>query len=543
MGVGPVPGFADAAVRQAIAVLPRSGGADLVFEPGCYRFAPGRGATLLFDGIDDLRIEGNGAELMFAGQGIGMAFRGCAGLAVRGLVLDWPEPPFTQGTVTELRDGGHTLDMSLAPGFVLEAGQAPGALHEVDVPTGLLRLSSAEVYGGLKVVSAGKDRATLSSVSPLAVAAGSTVVLRHQVYGGNALHVSVCTGNVEFADMTVRAAPGMALYARNCSGSFRVVRLLVGPRPEAGRWLSTNADAIHIQDCAGRVSVEKCTLQGMGDDAINVHSDYLRVTEVLDRRTLAVTHAAGGTVQPGALPQPGAAVAFLSGRSLRRTGMSRLLSATAGAPARLLFETDLPGGLAAGDLLSDPEPGVELTVSDCSFPGNRGRGVVAHGRVSIERCRFRGQSRAAVFLAPDTFWLECCEVGNAAVRDNLVEDSCRSMPPGAPGAAAIVVTALVRGPDMPNTRPDIVNHDVEIRANRIDGPHGQAIHVTAVRDLVVSGNVISKAGGAAVWLGTVDRASVTNNTCDPPSAIGVQEASVRSVRVGGNQGLAVRAEP
>lgn len=536
--VQPGIGFADEAVRLAIAALPKAGGADLVFTPGRYVFAAGQGTQLLFEGIESLNVEGNGAELVFAGGNTAVLFRGCAAPGIRNLIIDWSRPPFTQGVLAAVRDNGHTLDLLLPPGVQLRGNEPVGALTEVDGQSGLMRAGAADIYGGLKVTGAAKNRVTVFSAQAVASQPGATLILRDQLYGGNALHFAGCTGGLEVADVHVSAAPGMALFARYCEGDIRISRFTVGPQTGTGRLLSTNSDALHLDSCTGTATVTYSTFQAMGDDAINVHSDYLRVASLIDRRTMSVE--ARSALPADALPRAGALLALLSGQTLGLLGTATLASAQPGAPPRLSFDTDLPGGLAVGDVLADPSRQIDLTVSDCMFPGNRGRGVVAHGAVTVERCRFSSQSRAAVFLAPDTHWLECCEVSHAVVRDNSVADSCRSMPKSLTNPAAIQVAALIQpqGSNGPSV-PALVSHDVMIAANRIFGPHESAISVGATRGVLVSDNVIHKPGAAAIRLDRVARVVLSNNTCYPASIVERHDTLFSEISSAGNIGLKV----
>lgn len=534
--VQPGAGFADEPVRTAIAALPKAGGADLVFAPGRYVFAAGQGTKLLFEGMQSLNVEGNGAELVFAGGDTPILFRGCTAPSIRNLIIDWSRPPFTQGVLAAVRDKGHTLDLLLPPDVQLGGNEPVGALTEVDGRSGLMRAGAADIYGGLKVTGVAGNRVAVFSTQAVASQPGATLILRHQLYNGNALHFTGCTDGLEVADIHVSAAPGMALFARYCEGDIRISRFTVRPRAGTGRLLSTNADALHLDSCTGTATITQSTFQAMGDDAVNVHSDYLRVASLIDRRTVSIE--ARGALPADALPRVRAALALLSGRTLGPFGTATLASAQPGAPPRLSFDTDLPGELAVGDLLADPSRRIDLTVSDCMFPGNRGRGVVAHGSVTVERCRFSSQSRAAVFLAPDTHWLECCEVSRAVVRDNSVADSCRSVPNSLTNPAAIQVAALIQLRNSPSPGvPALVSHDVKIAANRICGSHGSAISVGATRGVLVSDNTIDGPGAAAIRLDRVERVVLSGNTCRPASIIERHDTLSAEISSVANTGL------
>ena len=110
------------------------------------------------------------------------------------------------------------------------------------------------------------------------------MVLRHALYGCNALTFSRCT-DVVIQDITIRTAPGMAVYADHCSSA--TVRGLQVQAPHASsRLLTTTADALHFDSCTGRIVISDCTLSGMGDDGVNVHGRYQRIAGRPDAKTL-----------------------------------------------------------------------------------------------------------------------------------------------------------------------------------------------------------------------------------------------------------------
>ncbi len=133
--------------------------------------------------------------------------------------------------------------------------------------------------------------------------------------------------------------------------------------------------------------------------------------------------------------------------------------------------------------------------------------------------------------------MECCEVAQAVVRNNSVADACRSMP----GAAAIQVDARISLPDARRASvPDVVNRDVTITANRILGPHGSAIAVSATRGLLLSDNKIEDPGAAAILLDRVEQAMLAGNACTPASTVELRGMTALDIKAQGNTGLVVR---
>ena len=94
------------AIQKLIDGLKGQSDVRIVFPAGEYELhAIGkRHHTLLFQDIDDLVVDGTGAELVFHGIKAGLVFKSCHNVGVRGVAIDWDPPSFSVGTVTAAPD-------------------------------------------------------------------------------------------------------------------------------------------------------------------------------------------------------------------------------------------------------------------------------------------------------------------------------------------------------------------------------------------------------------------------------------------------------
>lgn len=76
--------------------------------------------------------------------------------------------------------------------------------------------------------------------------------------------------------VTLLSGIGMGLIAQGCE-NVEVDRMAT--RIAEGRLFSINSDATHFVHCTGLIHVHDCHFEGQHDDAINVHSIYLKVVE------------------------------------------------------------------------------------------------------------------------------------------------------------------------------------------------------------------------------------------------------------------------
>jgi hypothetical protein len=426
---GAVPGADDvtAEVRAAICHLPKRGGATLLFAPGVYNLAADAAddAAMRFVGIENLTVDGNGAALNFRGKTYPFVFSHCDGLSVRGLTVDWPRPPFSQGEVLSVGSGGLAVDVQVDKEFPVDGSEKVEAITTHDRGTLRMTIGGLDEYHVVAAVKLiGPQQIRLILNRPLAPHVGDVVVLRHQVYGLDAFRLSGCK-DIFFDGVTVYATPGMAFWAAGCT-NIAINHFLIEPRPGTTRLMSTCADGLHIASSHGKIDIRNCYLAGLGDDCINVHGRVLVVVERVDAHTLLVDAQGRGPFRDIDVTPAGDRVEFLSGRLVASLGEREVTEAEGGAHERLRFANELPPDLLAGDLLCDLDEPADVVISDCRFPGNRARAILAHRNTAIERCFFSDQRDEAILILFNNTAEGGPTIGNVTVAQNEFRDTGRS---------------------------------------------------------------------------------------------------------------------
>jgi hypothetical protein len=364
---------------------------------------------------------------------------------------------------------------------------------------------------------------------PIRLRVGDIVVLRHQVYGADAFRVTRCR-DVRFDGVSVYAAPGMALLAAG-STNITVERFRVEPRPGTMRLMSTCADGLHFAWCRGTIDIRNCRLAGLGDDCINVHGRNFVVAERVDARTILVDRPEHEPLRDVELASSGDVVEFLARPGFTPLGERRIAQAVA---KTFQFTEDLPASLAPGDFLCDIGEITQVTISDCQFPGNRGRGILAHRNSAIERCSFANQFYEAVLIAFGAEFNDGPTIADVAIVKNTFNGTgraefargairVRGFAPRADGAAKSVSEVIGRG--------------VRIANNIIRDSGASAIEVGETRDVAITGNRIERRDGPAIVLQNVRRASVSGNVCEPPAALHIRDTPDGEVTLRGNTSL------
>jgi hypothetical protein len=145
---GAVPGAADATagVQAAVAHLPKQGGATLLFPPGVYNFAAGNDVALRIDAVEKLTADGRGATLNLQGKTFPAIFSNCDGLFVRGLMIDWPRPPFSQGEIVSISPGGWAVDVRIDDEFPVDGSERVEAITTHERGSVRMTMHGIDVY-------------------------------------------------------------------------------------------------------------------------------------------------------------------------------------------------------------------------------------------------------------------------------------------------------------------------------------------------------------------------------------------------------------
>ncbi len=477
-----------------------------------------RGVLFPVSNVNGLTIDGQGAELMMSGKAAIFAFEECQNIVVKGLTVDWERPPFSQGTV--IASTPDSFDIQIEDSFPVEGGEPVGAFMSYDPATRLPDGKNLDVYNGVErteLISPQVLRVYLSR--RISVPVGTLLVLRHEVYGPGILHFERCVNSL-VSDMTVYTVGGMALTA-HVSTDISLKHFNVLIRPDSGRMMSTTADATHFAGCKGTVSLEDCTLEGMGDDGVNIKSGlYLIVRKRLDEHTVLGQH----NLKMADLPDEGDVMEMSHTETLLPHASDKVKTADMELGEerlhRISFAKELPAELREGDVLGNASRVAKLRMKNCTVRANRARGVLCQTRDAvIEGCTFSNCTSAGILvLTETTHFFESIGTRDVTVRGNLIEN-CNMHAAAAEGALAAL--AWLPGNAYP-PRPG-VHRDVVFENNRIINTANSAIFAAGGDGLTIRGNTIEKAcetptrenGRNAISIMNSTRVVIEGNTIDP----------------------------
>jgi hypothetical protein len=220
---------------------------------------------------------------------------------------------------------------------------------------------------------------------PSAMFVGRSYVVRHAVYGGDAVNLNSVDGAV-MDRVHLWSAPGMGFY----SSSSTDVTLIDSGTCRAGDLpVSVTADASHFNECLGQITLDRVHFEGQGDDGTNVHGVFHAVLAVSTQPTIPTVHPAGGntvTLTLGSRPaggtsplHPNEVYEFRNRTTWAIEGQGTLISASTGPTPLTQTATFLltPGTvLSTYSLLTDITRAPAVLIRDSFFGNNRARGVL-----------------------------------------------------------------------------------------------------------------------------------------------------------------------
>lgn len=487
------------AFAAALAACKQRGASVLKIPKGVYRFhdpgvLAGPGGHLQLDGLCDLTIDGQGAELVFHHLRAGFKFNGCQRLLVRNLAIDW--------------------DIRLASAAVAEKDPQAGTVLRVldaypitaDTPVGAKSAVSEYDLAARRWVRDGQERyypEEVRQIRPQVVASpsfagltpGRTFVIRHHVYSAHAFDFGG-PGNADlaFEDITVYASPGHNWVGYGCERGFRLSRCRIARRDAPDRLISGASDGAHFGATRGDILVEDCDFAMMGDDAVNIHGAWMRTVGKPAGRTLVLRSRWFWAARI----DPGEELRLCHAANLEDYGSATAVAVERDERAqtlRVTVDRDLPAEALADDYVANlSRSSPRFTIRRNHFHDHRARGMLIQARQGlIEGNRISRVMAAAIQMTTDAnFWQEGFGCEDILVRGNIIEGcNYAGWERGPNGRHMGCINLIVDTAKGLGTYP--VHRHVVIEDNTISDTPGLAILVSSARGVAIRGNSITDA--------------------------------------------------
>lgn len=385
-------------------------------------------------GQKNLTINGNGAVLIFHGKIQPVLFMDSENVKLRDVTIRHDNPYYNEGRIVEIKEGTTTLEYPEQFSWEVRDGvyyltgdgepKAPGAVLAFQsdgqmVPTG--RWGDIGWPSKCEQVAPNRVRFHTDATSQ-GLSVGNILVQRHYgrphpamvLYRANATTLE----NVVFQD-----SQGMALIAQRS----RDITILGGGCVCApGRVYTVSADATHFSNCVGTITVENALYEGMMDDAINVHSTCLQITNKTNDREIIARY-----MHPQAVGfevfMPGERVQFITGETLENQPELAVIKEVRKLDEnhlRITFENPLPEKIDAGYAIENADWYPAVNFIGCTVRHNRARGSLftTPKPVVVRGCHFMASHGSAILLAGDAQgWYESGRCLDVLITDNVFD--------------------------------------------------------------------------------------------------------------------------
>ncbi|MGM9734826.1 MAG: hypothetical protein ACI3ZL_00260 [Candidatus Cryptobacteroides sp.] len=407
--------------------------AELVFEAGgTYRitaagtssFHLGYPVAVGVSGKDSLSFQGNGCTFIGEGKMYMFRFEDCRNVSISGITFDFDEPLASMGTICGQGDGYLDIRFDAIPEFEVPV-ESFSTLHDP---------KTKEILQGTKDKYLSPDNALFRGrkeiLDPHTVRyygecrdnapIGSLITLYQGLYMGGLFSLQHCDG-FHFSKLVFHHSGGFGIRG-DMVGDISIDSLVVSP--SHGRSFSLLADALHFNQCRGKIAVRDSYFDSQGDDALNVHGRYIRIAGIsCDRKRASVRKFT--EIQD--LPMKGDSMWMIVPGGMERRDI--LLVEDTGISEDegwIRFAEPLPEYVEEGYFMENASWIASLEVRGCTFGrGNRARGILftTPGKVEICDNIFRSSGSAILIEGDTSYWFESGAVTDADIHDNIF-DNC-----------------------------------------------------------------------------------------------------------------------
>ena len=406
-----------------------------------------RVAFLLKD-LKNVVLDFGGATLMFHGRIIPFILDACKNVTLKNFKVDYDRSFYTQASVLEC-DSQH-MKIHIDEGFTYRVDG--GYLYAVSDTweknlnrddcllwlydrTGvkeygiILALFGPEIFPGdnpplpigqILVEEDGKDL-LLKGEFPKDWSYNdgkNSLVFTHEVRDKNTITLVGCTDiYIENFILIHGAAMGiMAMGSENIYiDHFDMYMDYEGNK----RLVTNNADAIHLYHCTGKFVLKNSYMEGLLDDTVNVHNNYLRVKEAKGKRLVLKSEAKGIDLHCKICSE-GDTIAVYRGRTQELKGYYKICKTDIDEKNRLyLYDLDRETeGIDAGDIIENRSSHPEILLDHCIFGRFRGTmRLQSRNKTVVRNCEFRNKQTAILFTGDTTYWYESGPVNDFTIEN------------------------------------------------------------------------------------------------------------------------------
>ncbi len=347
----------------------------------------------------------------------------------------------------------------------------------------------AGIYTGCKYDYLGNNRFNvyLPEWAIKCLTVGQTICVRHSSYGPVSIFIKN-SDDTFIENLTIYSAGGMGIIVLPRSENLYLDNYNLVLPENSKRIMSGNCDGIHITGLCGKLTMKNCDFEGLGDDALNIHSTAATVTAVdIENGIIKCNYC---KKRPDGILSPdwcnkGDIITVLDPETCNKKGEFKVISFE---KDRLCYE-NLMGELKEGAILQNTAFAASVEIKNCNIRNTRARAFVLQTEnIEISDCKFYGMSLPAIQAAPDVRrWYEVGPVKNMSIHNNIFE-KCGFVNDDCP------VITVQDNHDKRGAGALGVHKNIVITKNVFKEKSGRCIFVTSTDGVKISGNKFTDCG-------------------------------------------------
>ncbi len=423
------------------------------FAPGTYNFYPEnayksqfhisntndapkakKAVAFYFLEAEHVRLNGNGAKIMFRGKVMETGIRYSKNISVENLTFDYHRPTVSEFMVVKKTD--HFADIQVHPDskykiidstlvWIGEGWEhkAQSLWQAFNPKTDRVARTSISVEN-MRFTETGNHKLQIHFQKKSGLQEGVTYQNR-DTFRDYAAIFSEQSSNILWKNVTVHFMHGMGFVSQFCE-NITFDNLSVKPNENSGRTCAAWADILHFSSCKGNIEIKNSYLSAANDDAVNVHGTHLRIVETLSDKKLKVRFIHPQTFGFEAF-HAGDSIEFIRNTSLLPYSKNKVVTAKMinEKEMELVLEQAVPDNIQPKDVLENITwtPNVTITNTKIVHIPTRGVLITTRGKVLIENNTFFKPTMSGVLIADDANgWFESGYVKDVTIRNNKFID-------------------------------------------------------------------------------------------------------------------------
>jgi len=429
-----------AAINAAIVAAQKQGpGAVVSLPSGRYKTALGAEKSIRIKGADGLTFQGEGDTTIVSGDLDEPVFRidDSKSVTVRKISIDHDPLGYTQGTITGVDIPNMTCEVSIDPGY--PAPDDPSfkgpQVHPFVFPEKNYYQLDRHWPNPVEMVKTGEHTWSWKLQGPPHIE--NWPGKRFFIYTESRSHAFILSN---LSDTTLEdinywgGGANAGFYIRGLEGTTTFRRFVIGVPPGSNRLYSC-AGGGQVSGLRGKLLLDQCDFSKIDDDGIDILSNYTRIIEQRDKRTLIV-QAKNSDYRTGDR------VELWDWQHKKIRAAATITTATPNADGTFAIALDRDVvtervGVGTGmnfsresmtdgidRLINVATVGQETIIRDSKFQVFRAKCLnLKAANCTIERCTFRNSFQPAVFAGPEWYFEEGSSIRNFTVRDCTFTDN------------------------------------------------------------------------------------------------------------------------